>query len=408
MRKETLSRLVPEPDKFLAGPPKSPEVWRLPDASISSIFDLAEFDRIIASGLMTGRHVRITRNNVPVPQSDYTWGAGAPNERLRGVLKSHTVNRLIRSGATLVVNELEYFCDAVGDLCRHLVLETGQKLTTGAFLTPASSSGLPAHQDVESVLLMQTYGSKNWQLTAPSRPNPLEHERSRRLSAEDVERIDQGKPDLEVTLRAGEALWIPRGWIHANTTTEEPSLHLTIGFTPYTRHWLAEEVIRELNERLSDCENFRVDLPWDIADKPQELEAEVAAIVDQMLVRFRRLDQGDVTTRVREKMGERFFPPKRSHPISTAVGSDAGLDMRVVLVNESVNRTEHLPDGRLRLNLRDTAVTVPSAASDWLESRFSSDSAAEWSARDMMPGLDEASAVDLVTTLIRQGVVRAV
>lgn len=409
MNLEALSRLVPEPERFLADPPKSPEAWSIPDDSISSIFDLAELDRIIAGGLMDYRHIRMSHNNVVLPKSDFTWGEGAPIAKLRGRIRPQIVNRLIRSGASLVLNELEYYCDAVGDLCRRLVLETGQKATVAGFLTPASSSGLTPHRDVESVLLIQTYGSKRWRLTASSRPQPLEHERDLgKLSAEDVERIELGEPDFEVTLKVGEALWIPRGWLHANTTTEEPSLHVTIGFAPYTRYWLANAVLRGLGERLSDHDVFRADLPWGIAGESKRIEVEVAEVVDQLSVALRQLNQEEVVTRIRQSMSGRYLAPRRSHPVSTAIGAEAMLDTRVELVVEAVSRTERLPDGRLRLNLRDTAVTVPAAAGDWLETRLSCDDAAVWSPRDMVPALDETSATKVVTALVHQGVVRTV
>lgn len=402
MALETLSRLVPEAESFMACPPDSPRLWSIPDDSVPSIFGLAEFDRIIAAGLPE-RHVRMTLDNAVVPQADYTWGSRAPKDRLKGAIKPHTINRLIRSGATLVVNELEYFSDPVGDLCRRLVLETGQRATAGAFLTPASSSGLAAHQDVESVLLIQTYGSKRWQLTASTRPRRLD---SGPLNAEDTERVQRGEPDLEVTLKVGDALWIPRGWIHANTTTEA-SLHLTVGFTPYTRHWLAREVIRGLEERISDSDAFRADLPWGIAAKTADIEAEIAAVVDQLSATVRGLSRPDLTARVSRTMGERALAPRRSHPVSTAVESDVTLDTRVVLVAEAVSRTERLTDGKLRLDLRDTVVTVSAAAGDWLETRLAGDDAAVWRTGDMVPELSEKSAIELMGTLIRQGVARA-
>ncbi|WP_405590638.1 JmjC domain-containing protein [Streptomyces sp. NBC_01190] len=403
-----LSRLVPAPEKFLAGPPGHPVTWTVPDDSIPAIFGLAEIDRVMASGLLSNRRVRMFDKNGQIPASQYVWGENAPQPGLQGHLRPHAVNRLVRSGATLAMNDLEQVCEPLGDLCRRLVLETGQSVTSAAFLTPPASFGLAAHHDTESVLLIQTHGSKVWQVREPARPEPLAHEKHVKLSAEDADRVARRAPDVEVTLRAGDALWIPRGWLHGAATTEESSLHVTIGFTPYTRYWLANQIVRSLDDRQVDFHVFRADLPWGVGEDEARLEAEVAETVEHLLAALRQLDHPAVSARVRQVMRSRYFTPKRPQPISTAVESGAGLDTRVVMVREAVSGTDRLADGRLRLNLRDTAVTVPAAAADWAETRLAMDSTEPWSAEDLIPGLTETAAVGLVTGMLREGVVRAV
>ncbi|WP_369221626.1 cupin domain-containing protein [Streptomyces sp. R39] len=362
----------------------------------------------MASGLLSNRRIRMFDKSGQIPASQYVWGENAPQPGLQGHLRPHTVNRLVRSGATLAVNDLEQFCEPLGDLCRRLVLETGQSVTSAAFLTPPGSFGLAAHYDTESVLLIQTYGSKVWRVWEPARPNPLAHEKHVKLSADDADRVARRTPDLEVTLRTGDALWIPRGWLHGAATTEEPSLHVTIGFTPYTRYWLANQIVRGLDERSADVGVFRADLPWGVGEDPAQLEAEVAETVEHLLAALRRLDYPAVSARVRQVMRARYFTPRRSQPVSTAVGAGAELDTRVVMVTEAVSGADRLADGRLRLNLRDTALTVQAAVADWTETRLAMDSSEPWSARDLVPVLDEAAAIGLVTGMLREGVARTV
>ncbi|MFG2480748.1 JmjC domain-containing protein [Streptomyces fagopyri] len=408
MELRALSRLVPAPEKFMANRPIRPEVWSIPDDSVPGLFGLAELDRILTSGLPSDRHLRVFDRGEQVPRERYVWGGRAPSGMLRGELRSHAVNGLVRSGATLALNELEYLSEPIGDLCRRLALETGQNVNAGAFLTPAGSVGLSAHPDVEAVLLIQTHGSKVWRMWEPAWRDPLGHERDRKLLAEETERVEQGAPDLEVTLRTGDVLWIPRGWLHGAVTTGEPSLHVTLGFISYTRYWLANEIVRGLDARLAGADGFRADLPWGVAGDPEGLGAEVGETVEELIAALGRLDHTDVSARVRRSMRTRYLPPRRSQPISTAVGPGVGLETRVVMVTEAVSGADRLADGRLRLNLRDTALTVPSGAADWVETRWARDAADTWSARDLVPPLDEAAAVALVSAMLREGVVRAI
>ncbi len=45
---------------------------------------------------------------------------------------------------------------------------------------------------------------------------------------------EPGEPVLDVTLQAGDTLYLPRGWLHEAKTSETDSLHLTVGVNVYT------------------------------------------------------------------------------------------------------------------------------------------------------------------------------
>jgi bifunctional lysine-specific demethylase and histidyl-hydroxylase NO66 len=103
-----------------------------------------------------------------------------------------------------------------------------------AYLTPPRSNGFAHHWDGHSSFLIQTEGSKNWQIFEPVVEDPMTPGsiRSGQLPAD----FAGHEPFLDVELNAGDVLWLPRGWIHNGVTTDEWSLHVTIGikqFTPY-------------------------------------------------------------------------------------------------------------------------------------------------------------------------------
>ena len=45
---------------------------------------------------------------------------------------------------------------------------------------------------------------------------------------------EPGEPVLDVTLQAGDTLFLPRGWLHEAKTSGTDSLHLTVGVNVYT------------------------------------------------------------------------------------------------------------------------------------------------------------------------------
>jgi hypothetical protein len=79
------------------------------------------------------------------------------------------------------------------------------------------------HYDPHDVLVMQVYGSKHWFLYEDPEPNPT-----------DAEKLKAAKPAprevaFETVLKAGEALYVPRGVYHRAVVTDEDSVHLTFG-----------------------------------------------------------------------------------------------------------------------------------------------------------------------------------
>jgi JmjC domain len=58
---------------------------------------------------------------------------------------------------------------------------------------------------------------------------PLKHQR---YKAETMG--EPSEPVLDVTLQAGDTLYLPRGWLHEAKTSETDSLHLTVGVNVYT------------------------------------------------------------------------------------------------------------------------------------------------------------------------------
>ena len=89
-----------------------------------------------------------------------------------------------------------------------------------AYLTPPDSQGIAPHHDDVEVFILQTQGSKSWQLFAPQRELSHKYEKTPPGTL--------GKAMMEVTLEQGDLLYIPRGVIHQAKATAEFSTHLTV------------------------------------------------------------------------------------------------------------------------------------------------------------------------------------
>lgn len=94
-----------------------------------------------------------------------------------------------------------------------------------AYLTPAGTQGLAPHHDDVELWVVQTGGTKTWRLYAPLAGHALPSQSSPNLDPADI-----GPATMEVTLAAGDVLYLPRGTVHQAVAGQgrQGSAHLTI------------------------------------------------------------------------------------------------------------------------------------------------------------------------------------
>ena len=140
-------------------------------------------------------------------------------------------------------------------------------MQANSYFTPRGSQGFAVHHDTHDVLVLQVAGEKRWLLYEPLLELPLKHQRySKSLG-------DEGEPTDDIVLRAGDTLYLPRGWLHQAETSETDSLHLTIGINAYT--WV--DAARAALQPLEGDASLRRGLDGDEADAiVEELRAQLA------------------------------------------------------------------------------------------------------------------------------------
>jgi hypothetical protein len=145
------------------------------------------------------------------------------------------------AGATLVLQALHLHWHAAAVYCRGLEAALGWPVQSNAYRTPAASQGFDVHHDTHDVFVLQVAGHKRWRVYEPVVELPL---KAQRWSPENAAAV--GEPVLDVTLRAGDTLYLPRGWPHEAFSADADSLHITVGLHPPTR-------LDALRAALSDC-----------------------------------------------------------------------------------------------------------------------------------------------------------
>jgi lysine-specific demethylase/histidyl-hydroxylase NO66 len=262
--------------------------------------------------------------------------------------------------------------------CRSLESELGHPVQANSYYTPRRAQGFAVHHDTHDVLVLQVAGEKDWLVYEPLVELPLKHQRySKSLGA-------HGPAFLEMTLHAGDTLYLPRGWLHEARTSDADSLHITIGVN--TQTW-----IDALKSALAACEEdveFRRSVPED-----GELHVDL----------LERLAAHLAPDEVARRMRERFIATRR--PVL-----DGQLEeVRALETLDADTLVERRPTviadlGGTTLAFEGKRVSFPEFVREELEFVLGADEA--FCARDLPGELDEASRLVLLRRLIREGFAR--
>jgi bifunctional lysine-specific demethylase and histidyl-hydroxylase NO66 len=240
----------------------------------------ADVEKLVCETRIRAPGFRLVKEGAQLPLAGYTediaWRPGS----FTGTPVVERVAEELARGATLVLQALHLHWPAAALYCRGLEAALGCPVQANAYLTPATSRGFAVHHDTHDVFVLQVSGRKSWRVYEPVLELPLKQQRwSPRLG-------DPGPPIDEFTLEAGQTLYLPRGWPHEATTSEDESLHLTIGLHPTTRM----DALRMALDSCADDPEFRRSLAAD-GTLPEDLLERLAA----------RLEPGEVARRARRR-----------------------------------------------------------------------------------------------------------
>jgi hypothetical protein len=282
-----LTRLTGDPDSFAESWPPAPRVHHGDAEWARSLLSRDDIDAIIARPGFRPERMRMLMNNGFLDAGLFTEGEA---------VNPHAVQDRLASGASLLLAGLHGLWDPLTALCEQLTRELGHPVRANSYLTPPGSQGFSHHWDDHSSFLVQTLGSKTWELypplaELPARPHSFTPEELAELRADGS---IQDPPYLTVDLRAGDVLWLPHGWIHNGYTTTDWSLHVTLGIGAVTRAALIASVLR----LLADDPRSRAPLPPNPASDADAVRAEALRTRRLLIEMARDLDDAALTTAV--------------------------------------------------------------------------------------------------------------
>ncbi|MGN6330293.1 MAG: cupin domain-containing protein [Motilibacteraceae bacterium] len=367
----------------------------------ADLLSLADVDELLSRRGLRTPFLRLAKDGELVPPRRWTSGGGAGAEVGDQVSDDALVDLLVE-GTTVVLQGLHRTWPPVRALAGQLAEDLGHPVQVNAYLTPASSRGFAAHYDVHDVFVLQLAGEKRWRIHRPVHPDPLRDQPwSDRPEA--VAAAAEGEPLLDVVLRPGDALYLPRGFLHAAEALGEVSAHLTIGVQPVTRYAVVEALLRAA----ADDPALRGSLPLgvDVTD-PTAMAPHLRDVVSALVASLGAGSDGpsdELVSRVTADVGDAAVHATRPAPLGPFAQAAAveALELGTVL-----RRREHLraavrhERARLVVVLPTKRLDLPLAVEPAVRRVLSGEPVA---VRDL-PGLDDADRSVLARRLLREGV----
>ncbi len=336
-----------------------------------------EAERLVTSTGIRTPSFRLVRAGEPVGSyaQDIPWRP----QPLTGTADVRRVLDEWRRGATIVLQALHITHSPLAAFARALEHELRHPVQVNAYYTPREAQGLPVHHDTHDVFVLQVSGSKRWLVYEPALELPL---RTQRYTAALGE---PGPTVMDVTLHAGDTLYLPRGWLHEALTSSDDSLHLTVGVNVIT--WL-DAARAALEEAAADV---RVRRSIDAGGSDELLEA----LAD-------RLERADVERRREERLVRRTRPLLADGFEQLRRLDD--LSPETPLLLNPVHARLDRADGRLRLQVDGGEFDLPGHVEAEVTAILSAEE--PFTAAELPGSLDEPGRLVLVRRLVREGVLR--
>ncbi|VVC40038.1 JmjC domain [Cinara cedri] len=218
----------------------------------SELFSITELDTILRqNNLQYGTNVDITSYANNVRETHNPVGRAHP----------HVVWDYFNNKCSVRLQNPQLFAPEIYKFMANLQEYFGSLVGCNVYLTPPFSQGFAPHYDDIEAFVVQVDGEKHWRVYKPR----SKFETLPRKSSGNFHQDEIGKPILDVILKPGDFLYMPRGYIHQADTlfTETHSLHLTFStYQQYSMYDFLQVVINNsLNNAVKNDVAYRSGLP---------------------------------------------------------------------------------------------------------------------------------------------------
>ena len=383
---------------WAAGPLHSP-AGSLP-RDFADLFSSEAADELLTDRALRTPFIRMAREGT-VLASDCFTASGGFGAHVADQVDPAMVLREFAAGATIVLQGLHRSWPALQTFTRDLVGELGHPAQVNAYITPEANRGFDPHYDVHDVFVLQISGEKHWRVHAPVRTHPRADEPWTQYRAA-VTAQAREEPVLDVVMRPGDAMYLPRGWLHSAVARAGTSIHLTIGVAAFT----GSDVVDQLVAAVARSPELRAPLPimGSLGDPD-----EVTAAVQEMTRAFTgALGSSAAVSPERVAAGldaklHQLVRPEPVAPLATASAADELAAGTAIRLRHGLDAQVTVDAAGVHLKVIGQGLKLPAQC----ESAIRALARRERHPAGALPGLDEPDSLVVSRRLLRSGIVVA-
>jgi hypothetical protein len=237
-------------------------------ATFEDLFSASAVDEMLSTHGVRLPFVRMVKQGKELAPEEFTRNGGM-GALVDDLVADDMVLAAMNEGASLMFEGVHRHWRPLVEFTTRFSAELGHPVRVNAHVTPPHARGLAPHHDYHDVFVVQISGRKRWVVHEPAVEAPLFRELP---SGAAVRERAQEQPVLDTVIGPGDVLYLPRGMVHAASTEDETSIHISIGVPPLTRY----DLVSHFLESIKGDAALRASLPmgFDASDP--------AALADQL------------------------------------------------------------------------------------------------------------------------------
>jgi len=383
--------------KYWAAGPLHSVAGSLP-RDFADLFSVAAADELLTDRALRTPFIRMAKEGSVLANDCFT-GSGGFGAHTADQVDPAMVLRQFADGATIVLQGLHRTWPALQRFTRQLVTELGHPAQVNAYVTPEANRGFDPHYDVHDVFVLQVSGEKHWRVHAPVRTHPRADEPWSDHKAAVAARARE-EPVLDVVLRPGDALYLPRGWLHSAVARAGTSIHLTIGVASFT----GADVVDQLVAAAARSDEVRAPLPimGTLGDRDEVLGAvrEVARAFAGALNDVRVADPDRIAGALDGKL-HGLVRPEPVAPLATVEAAGRLEPGAVIRLRQGLDASVTVDAAGVHLKVPGQGLKLPGVC----ETAIRALAGQQPHRAGALPGLDEPDSLVVSRRLLRAGIV---
>ncbi|MBI1208821.1 MAG: hypothetical protein GC191_16240 [Azospirillum sp.] len=229
------------------------------------------------TGLWSSRSLEMVMDTRRLEPAEYCRPGRDRDNRDSMLAEFDLVSAWLRRGASLVCNDIDSLTPGLKAIGAALEQAIGGKAQGNLYCSWQAHQAFGSHFDTHDVFAVHLAGEKTWRIYQRHFEDPIAHPVFKTLG-DDFHEAHKGPVSLEVTLKPGDLLYIPRGWYHDALATSQATFHVAFGVTSV----IGLDLLAMLFERAVHDPMFRASLPRLDADDGRAVDRHVAGLGDRL------------------------------------------------------------------------------------------------------------------------------